>query len=209
MDEKDIYDKYIVEFYNFMMKIVDAYEIKEIVKDDVGEKIIYKSSFSMELNNYIYQNPKKIHRTKDFAPLLININLHDLKLTLSEEQILFLINYLENLMRTIGDFERQELFESKKIMPKIDSMSPSKDDNKNKNPDEIPNIKEDIKEKKEEIKIDEEIKKEENKKEEDIIEGNKKEIENKKEDDKKEGDKKEPCRAYSIRQEKFHEKTTS
>jgi hypothetical protein len=103
-DEKAIYDKYIVEFSNFTMKTIDIYDTNKIISDEVGEKIIYKSSFDVDLQNYIYETTKKIHKTKDFSPLIININLNNIKISLSEDQIIFLINYLENFQRTRNEF---------------------------------------------------------------------------------------------------------
>ena len=107
-DEKAIYDKYIVEFSDFIMKTIDIYDSKLIVKEEIGEKIIYESSFNVDLQNYIFQKPKKMHKTEDFSPLLININLNNIKVSLCEEQIVFLINYLENFMRTRNEFEREK-----------------------------------------------------------------------------------------------------
>ena len=69
-DEKAIYDKYIVEFSNFIMKTIDIYDSNRIISDDIGEKIIYKSSFDVDLQNYIYETTKKIHKAKDFSPLI-------------------------------------------------------------------------------------------------------------------------------------------
>ena len=45
-NENNIYDIYIVKFDNFVMKTVDVYNSQEIIKDDIGEKIFYKTSFN-------------------------------------------------------------------------------------------------------------------------------------------------------------------
>jgi hypothetical protein len=107
-NEQEIYDKYIIELSNFIMKTINIYNTDEMIKDDVGDKIIYKSSFNIELQNYIYEIQKKSHKTKDFSPLIVNINLKNIKLGLCEEQIIFLINYLEYFLRTKNEFEREE-----------------------------------------------------------------------------------------------------
>ena len=155
--ENEIYDKYIVEFSNFVMKTIDIYNSQEIIKDDVGEKIFYKSSFNVELKNYIYKSQKKSHKTDDFSPLIIDINLNNIKICLCEEQIIFLINYLENFLRTQNEFLREQYKET---------------ENKNKLKEEIPINKEDSKkdiiikeeeEKKKEITIDINKEKDENK----------------------------------------------
>ena len=107
-NEQEIYDKYIIELSNFIMKTINIYNTDEMIKDDVGDKIIYKSSFNIELQNYIYEIQKKSHKTKDFSPLIVNINLKNIKLGLCEEQIIFLINYLEYFLRAKNEFEREE-----------------------------------------------------------------------------------------------------
>ena len=109
--EQEIYDKYIIKLSNFIMKTIDIYDIDEILKDDVGEKIIYKSSFDIEIQNYIFEIQKKAHKTKDFSPLIVNINLNNIKLSLCEEQIIFLILYLENFLRIKNEFERKQSLE--------------------------------------------------------------------------------------------------
>ena len=165
-DDKAIYDKYIVEFSNFIMKTIDIYNTQDIIKDDIGEKIIDRSSFNLELQNYIYKTRKKIHKTEDFCPLMVNINLNDIKFSLCEEQIIFLINYLENFLRTKNEFEKERLIKmEKKKQNKITEKIPLfQDDNKNQ-------IKEN-KEKKESIllfKDDNKSQIKENKEKKDII----------------------------------------
>ena len=138
-DEKAIYDKYIVDFSNFIMKTIDIYNIQDIIKDDIGEKIIDRSSFNLELQNYIYKTRKKIHKTEDFSPLLVNINLNDIKFSLCEEQIIFLINYLENFLRTKNEFEKERLIKmEKKKQNQITKKIPLfQDDDKNPNKENI------------------------------------------------------------------------
>ena len=129
--ENNIYDAYIVKFDNFVMKTIDVYNSQEIIKDDIGEKIFYKTSFNVELKNYIFQNQKKSHKTDDFSPLLININLNHIKLCLCEEQIIFFINYLENFLLTKNEFERENLIKlEKKKIKKKEEKRIIKDDNK-------------------------------------------------------------------------------
>ena len=146
VDEKAIYDKYIVEFSNFIMKTItnttNISKSEEILSDKIGENIIDKSSFNIELQNYIYKIPQKIHKNKDFSPLLININLNSIKFCLCEEQIVFMINYLENFQRTRNEFEREKLLditkksqkEKKEKIPLIkdEKVSSSKEEKKYK-----------------------------------------------------------------------------
>ena len=126
-NEQEIYDKYIIELSNFIMKTIDIYNTDEMIKDDVGEKIIYKSSFNIELQNYIFETQKKSHKTKEFSPLIVNINLNNIKLSLCEEQIIFLINYLENFLRTMNEFERVRLIKKENLNKKEKSEIPNKD----------------------------------------------------------------------------------
>ena len=172
-DEKNIYDKYIVEFSNFIMKTIDFYDSVKMLNDDVGEKIIYKSSFDIDLENYIYQKPKKSHKNEDFSPLLININLNDIKFSLSEEQIIFLIKYLENFLRTSNEFEREKIMKNK--LKKEKQLKAKEEKNKDKK--EEPK-KDDNKKNESKIKVNKEIKKNEKKEE------NKNELIEKKEEEK-------------------------
>ena len=113
-NEKEIYDKYMVKLSNFIMKTIDIYNSKEIIKDNIGEKIFYKTSFNIEVNNYIFQNQKKEHKNEEFSPLIININLNNIKLCLSEDQIIFFINYLDNFIRTKNEFDKEHLIKMEK-----------------------------------------------------------------------------------------------
>ena len=126
--EQEIYDKYIIELSNFIMKTIDIYNTDEMIKDDVGEKIIYRSSFNIELQNYIFETQKKSHKTKDFSPLIVNINLNNIKLSLCEEQIIFLINYLENFLRTMNEFEREKLLNKENLNEKEKNENLNKED---------------------------------------------------------------------------------
>ena len=150
-DENNIYDKYIVEFSNFIMKTIDCFDSKEIIKDDIGENIFYKTSFNVELKNYIFLTQKKRHKTKDFSPLIININLNDIKLSLCEEQIIFFINYLENFLRTKYEFEKEENEKEKEIKEevKVSEIVEGNKENKEKKENIILNEEKDIKEIKE------------------------------------------------------------
>ena len=111
-DEKDknsIYDKYIINFSNINIKTLKKFNNKEIIKDEYGEELIYPSSFNIDIDNYIYKSPKLEHKNKEnFAPVLINIVMNDTKFSLSEDQIIFLIDYLENFKRVQFEFEKKE-----------------------------------------------------------------------------------------------------
>ena len=153
-NENEIYDKYNIEFFDFIMKTID-FEIKEdekkqgenpfreMIKDNIGEKIIHRSSFFIKLQNYVYQTPKKVHKTKDFSPLLIKINLNNIKFCLYENQIIFLINYLENFMRTKTEFERKESLELEKKNSSPEKLLPSKEEEKNQKPEKVPMFQDD------------------------------------------------------------------
>ena len=163
-DPCSIYDKYIVDFSNFVMKTIDIYDSSKIIKDDIGEKIIYESSFNVDLQNYIYQTTKKVHKTEDFSPLLINIHFNNIKVCLCEEQIIFLINYLENFMRTMKEFEREKMIKIEKKNKKKKKILLFGEDNKNESQIKEKENKEKILLFKEEDKN--EINNKENKKEE-------------------------------------------
>ena len=165
-NEKSIYDKYIVEFSNFIMKTIDMYDSKIIIDDKIGEKIIYESSFNIELQNYIYQTTKHVHKAKDFSPLIINIHLNNIKICLCEEQIIFLINYLANFMKTMNKFKKEKLLKIEKQIKKqkAEKISSSEEDKGKQSNEIIHSVSDNNQNKKNEEKIEslksEEIKKE-------------------------------------------------
>ena len=79
-DEKDknaIYDKYIVDFSNIAIKTLQKYNNQDNM-DKAGEKLLYPSSFNIDIEKYIYQKPKLEHKMKnDFSPVLINLVLNN------------------------------------------------------------------------------------------------------------------------------------
>ena len=155
-DKNAIYDKYNVEFSNICIKTFEKYNIREN-KDEEGDKLLYPSSFNINIENYIYQKPKLEHKLKeDFSPLLVNLVLNNTKFSLNEEQILFMIKYLENFQRTQYEFEKEE---KEKDKEKIELKKEIEENNKKeKNDDKNQEIDNKIKEEKKDEK------KEENKK---------------------------------------------
>ena len=148
-DEKDknaIYDKYIVEFSNITAKTLNKYKNEEDINDEDGENLIYPSSFNIDIENYIYKKQKIEHKNqKDFSPLIINIKMNNTKFSLSENQIIFMIKYLENYKRTEFEFEKKQKSKKKKKSKKINKKNDNKEmieikDEKKENIDEEDNI---------------------------------------------------------------------
>ena len=170
-DKNAIYDKYIVELSNIMIKTLKKFNCEENIGDE-GEKLIYPASFNIDVQNYIYQKPKLEHKLqKDFSPILINISMNNTKFGLSEDQIVFIIKYLENYQRTEFEFKKEEAIKQKLRLKK----------NKNK----LEQLKKEKKVKKE---------KEENKE----INKDKENIENEKKEENKKEEKKEISNSIKI-----------
>ena len=110
-DEKNknaIYDKYIVECSNIMIKTLKKFNCDENIGEE-GENLLHPSSFNIIVENYIYEKTKLEHKLqKDFSPLLINISINNINFSLSEDQIIFMIIYLENYQRTEFEFKKEE-----------------------------------------------------------------------------------------------------
>ena len=172
-DKNAVYDKYIVEFSNITIKTLKNYNSEEIIKNEDGEKLIYPTSFNIDIQNYIYKIPKLEDKIqKDFSPLLINIWMNHTKFGLNEDQIVFLIKYLENYQRTQFDFERKNILRQIKKNDKKEKGEKKEDKNK---------VKKEEKTEKKENKENKEEKKEKeilNEKKENIEENKKKEITN-------------------------------
>ena len=144
-DKNAIYDKYFVEFSNISVKILKQFNSQKNINDEEGEKLLYPSSFNIDLHNYIYQKQKPEHKSKkDFSPLIVNIKMNNTKFSLNENQILFMIKYLENLQRTQFGFEKEEEEANKKRLKKSNSKDQKENTEKKK---EIKEEKVEIKEK--------------------------------------------------------------
>ena len=184
-DKNAIYDKYIVDVSNISIKTLEKFNNEDNM-DEVGEKLLFPSSFYIDIEKYIYQKPKLEHKIQnDFSPVLINLVLNNIQFSINEEQIIFMIKYLENFQITKIEFEKEEAkkekIKNKKKEEKI------KEQNKEE---------EEKKEEKEQIKEEEIINKkvEENnvnKKDEDKIEDKKVEKKDEQKDEQKEEKKEE------------------
>ena len=146
-DINDIYDKYKVEFSNIQVKTIKNFNIKDKSNNNEGEKLIYPSTFNINVENYKYQKPQKQHKTIDnFSPLKVNILLNSIKFKLSENQIIFLVKYLENLKKTQFEFELEEK-KKEKIKIKKDKVKDEESVIKKKEKDQNQN-NEDVKKEK-------------------------------------------------------------
>ena len=99
-NKDDIYDKYSIEFSNIYVKTLKKFSNQENIKAEDGEKILFPSSFYVDIQNYIYTKPLIELKNDNFSPILVNANLNNTAFSLSEEQIIFMIRYLENFQRT-------------------------------------------------------------------------------------------------------------
>ena len=107
-DKNAIYDKYIVECSNITIKTLKKFNCDENIGEE-GENLLHPSSFNIIVENYIYEKAKLEHKLqKDFSPLLINISINNTQFSLSEDQIIFMIIYLENYQRTEFEFQKEE-----------------------------------------------------------------------------------------------------
>ena len=159
-NEKEIYDKYIIDCSNITVQTLQKYSVEENIDNETGEKLMYPSSFNIIVEKYIYKKTKLEDKNKkDFSPLLINIMINNTQFGLSEDQIIFIIKYLENFQLTQIEFEKENA--------KKEKLKKEKEKNKK-----------DKKEKENQI-----IKKEE-KENKEIIEKNIKNINNKNEEEK-------------------------
>ena len=146
-DKNAIYDKYIVEFSNITIKTLKNYN-SQVNLDEEGEKLIYPSfSFNIDAENYIYKKPKLEHKKiENFSPFLINIIINSTKFRLSENQISFMIIYIENFLRAKFLFEKvKEKKEQKKNKKNKEAQEIIKTEN-NENKKEIGNNIDDKKE---------------------------------------------------------------
>ena len=152
-DKNAVYDKYIVDFSKITIKTLQKYINRDNMDED-GEKLLYPSSFNIIIENYIYQKPKLEHKTQnDFSPVLINFVLNSNKLCLSEDQIIFMIKYLENFQRIQIEFEKEEA-RNKKKKEKEKKKEEEKIIKKEGNNKEIKE-KENLEDKKEDVKKEE------------------------------------------------------
>ena len=153
-DKNEIYDKYLVEFSNISVKTLKTFNSQENIKDEEGVKLLYPSSFHIAIEKYIYAKPLDEHKKDDFSPILVNMNVNSTKFSLSEEQIIFMIKYLENFKRTQFEFEKKnEKKEKIKMKEEENRIVEAKE--KEKKEKEIKKQKENINAKKEEEKLKE------------------------------------------------------
>jgi len=132
-DKDAVYDKYIMGISDINMKTIKEYKSQELISNEQGENLIHPSSFNVEINNYIYKTPKLEHKNdKDFSPLLINIITNETKISLSENQIIFLIKYFENFQRIQYEFTKEELENKRKNKIKKKEKEKKNEDIKHK-----------------------------------------------------------------------------
>ena len=160
-DDKDknaFYDKYLVDFSNISIKTLTEFSSQENIKDEDGEKILCPSSFSIDIEKYIYNKQLLENKTDDFSPILVNMNINSSKFSISEEQIIFMIKYLENFKNVQYEFEKENAKKEKKIKNKI-----KRNENENVTEEREKAKKKEIKEKEGEKNINDNLEKEKGK----------------------------------------------